>query len=82
MQTLQIRRVPDDLKERLRERARQAAVTMGDYVIELIRRDLDQPTMDEWLARLEELPRHDDLPFTGADLVAEGRAESGGRWDS
>jgi hypothetical protein len=82
VQTLQICRVPDDLKERLRERARQADVTMGDYVVELIRRDLDQPTVDEWLARLEELPPHDDLPFTAADLVAEGRAERDDSWGS
>ena len=37
--------------------------------------DLDAPTIDEWLARLERLPVHDDLPVTGADLLAEARAE-------
>lgn len=80
VQTLQIRQFPDDLKERLRERARQADLTMGEYVIQLLRRDLAQPTVDEWLARLEQLPPHDDLPFGGADLVAEGREERERAW--
>ena len=73
--TLQIRHFPDELKERLRERARQADLTMSDYVIQLVSQDLDEPTMDEWLARLEQLPIHDDLPVTGADLLAEARDE-------
>ena len=69
--TLQIRHFPDELKERLRERARQADLTMSDYVIQLVGRDLDEPTVDEWLARLEQLPAHDDLPVTAAELLAE-----------
>jgi hypothetical protein len=75
--TLQIRNFPDDLKERLRERSEQADLTMSDYVIKLVRTDLDEPTMDEWLARVADLPPHDDLPFTGAELVDEARAELG-----
>jgi hypothetical protein len=73
--TFQIRHFPEELKERLRERARQADLTMSDYVIQLVARDLDAPTIDEWLTRLERLPVHDDLPVSGADLLAEARAE-------
>jgi len=73
--TLQIRHFPDELKERLRERARQADLTMSDYVIQLVSRDLDEPTLDEWLARLERPPTHDDLPVTAAELLAEAREE-------
>jgi hypothetical protein len=57
---------------------------MSDYVIQLVRRDLDQPTVDEWLARLERLPSHDGSPGLGAGLVAEGRDEHqrGAPWRS
>lgn len=75
MPTLQIRNMPDDLKERLRQRSAQADLTMSDYVIQLVRADVQRPTMDEILERLAGLPVHDDLPFSGADLIAEDRAE-------
>lgn len=78
MQTLQIRNVPDDLKERLRERARGVDLTMSDYVIQLVRRDLDQPTMAEWAARLEAaMPPHPELNLQGARLIDEARSEAG-----
>lgn len=82
--TLQIRSFPDELKVRLRARARQVDLTMSDYVIQLVRRDLDQPTVDEWLARLDRLPSHDGSPGLGAGLVAEGRDEHqrGAPWRS
>jgi antitoxin FitA len=73
--TLQIRNFPDDLKERLRERAGRVDLTMSDYVIQLVSTELARPTFDEMLARLNALPPRDDLPFTAADLVAEDRAE-------
>lgn len=75
MPTLQIRNFPDDLKERLRQRSAQADLTMSDYVIQLVRADVQRPTMDDMVERLDALPIHDDLPFTAADLIAEDRAE-------
>jgi antitoxin FitA len=75
MATLQIRNFPDDLKERLRARAERVDLTMSDYVIQLVRTEVERPTLDEMITRLEALPDHDDLPFTAADLIAEDRAE-------
>ena len=75
MSTLQIRNFPDDLKERLRERAGSVDLTMSDYVIQLVSNDLARPTMEEWLVRLEELPEHPELNLTGARSVDEARAE-------
>ena len=75
MATLQIRNFPDDLKERLRDRAELVDLTMSDYVIQLVRTEVERPTLDEMITRLEALPDHDDLPFTAADLIAEDRAE-------
>jgi antitoxin FitA len=75
MATLQIRNFPDDLKERLRARAERVDLTMSDYVIQLVRTEVERPTLDEMITRLEALPDHDDLPYTAADLIAEDRAE-------
>jgi plasmid stability protein len=75
MATLQIRNFPDDLKERLRARAERVDLTMSDYVIQLVRNEVERPTLDEMITRLEALPDHDDLPFTAADLIAGDRAE-------
>jgi plasmid stability protein len=71
--TLQIRNFPDDLKEKLRARSAQADLTMSDYVIQLVRADLAQPTMDGWLARVAELPEHPELNLMGAQLIEEAR---------
>jgi plasmid stability protein len=75
--TLQIRNFPDDLKEKLRARSARADLTMSDYVVQLVRADLAQPTMDEWLARVAELPEHPELNLMGAQLIEEARAELG-----
>jgi antitoxin FitA len=74
---LQIRNMPDDLKERLRARAERADLTMSDYVIHLVRDDLDKPTMEEWLARIQAQPLRTDLNLTAAVALAEARAEQG-----
>lgn len=78
MATLQIRNFPDDLKERLRARSAQADLTMSDFVIALVRRNLDEPTMDEWLARVADQPEHPGLNLTAAEALAEARAERDG----
>ncbi len=74
--TLQIRNLPEDLKERLRSRAQGEDMTMSEYVIRLVKKDLGQPTMKQWLADLEKLPVRDDLPpGIGAQLLREEWAE-------
>jgi antitoxin FitA len=77
MALLQIRNMPDDLKERLRARAGKADITMSDYVIRLVRDDLDKPTMEEWLERVRALPLRTDLNLTAAEALAEARSEQG-----
>jgi antitoxin FitA len=77
MAVLQIRNMPDELKERLRARAEKADITMSDYVIRLVRDDLDKPTMQEWLARIQPLAPPDRLSITPAEALAEARAEHG-----
>ncbi len=52
MANLQIRNVPAALHEALAERARARGLTMSQYVIQLLERDLGRPTMEDWLEGL------------------------------
>lgn len=56
MATLQVKNLPDDLHARLRQRAATEGVTLTDYVTRLLRRDLDRPSMREWLGALADQP--------------------------
>jgi hypothetical protein len=54
--SVQVKNVDEDTHELLRERAAAAGVTLGEYVLELIRKDLRKPSRAEWLTRLRALP--------------------------
>lgn len=66
MKHLQVKNLPPELHEALRTRASQEGMTMSDYVIDLLRRDLALPSQREWFARLEQ---RDRVP-TGEGIVA------------
>ena len=53
---LQVRNVPDALHHRLKVRAATNGETLTDYVLEILRRADREPTIDEWLAELRNLP--------------------------
>lgn len=63
---LQVRNLPDELHEALKERARSEGMTMSDYVTKVLRRDLSKPTMAEWIAR----QRRSNEPRREIDVVA------------
>ena len=52
MGAIQVKDVPEELHEALRRRAVQEGMTLADYVLDLIRRDLGLPSRREWLERL------------------------------
>lgn len=76
MSAIQVKNVPPELHERLRVRARSEGRNLGDYVLDVLERDLAAPTMREWLDRVRR-----DEPVTGVsseEIVAavhEGREE-------
>ena len=65
MGQLQIKNMPDDLHEAVRCRAAAEGMTMSDYLINLIRRDVALPSMRDWL---EMVSRHE--PVGDVDVVA------------
>jgi plasmid stability protein len=52
MGAIQVKDVPEELHEALRRRAVQEGMTLADYVLDLIRRDLGLPGRREWWDRL------------------------------
>lgn len=73
MASVQVRNVPEDLHHALRLRAAGEGMTVREYLLRVIERDLSLPTMREWLARVAELE-----PVEGIDAVTavrEGRVE-------
>jgi hypothetical protein len=73
---IQVKDVPVELHERLRERARSENRSLSDYVLYVLERDLALPTAREWFDRLKS---HDPVTgVTSEEIVAsihEGRAE-------
>ena len=69
MGAIQVKDVPEELHEALRRRATQEGMTLADYVLDLIRRDLGLPSRREWLERLATRE-----PVEGGDIAAEIRA--------
>ena len=81
MSSVQVKNVDEETHELLRQRAAAAGMTLGEYVLELIRRDLRKPSRAEWLARVRARPpanvSHDDVIRS----IDEGRAERDHRLD-
>lgn len=53
MPAIQVRNVPDNLHERLRARARAERMSLSEYVLGVLERDLLVPSPREWAERLE-----------------------------
>jgi hypothetical protein len=69
---LQVRSLPAASHRRLKARAALEGMTLSDYVKRLIERDLQKPSMKEWLARLGRRSKvHLDPP--PEDVIREDR---------
>ena len=54
---IQVKNVPEDLHAALRERAAAEGKTIGEVILELLRRDLRRQTMRAWLDSLAKMDR-------------------------
>jgi post-segregation antitoxin (ccd killing protein) len=75
MAALQVKNVPEDLHEQLRERAEAEGVSISELVLAAIRRELNRPRMQQWFDEVVQ-----DAPTTvkRSDIVAaiaEGRRD-------
>jgi hypothetical protein len=70
---LQIKDLPEDMHAELRRRAADEGLTLRDYVLRLIERDLALPSKAEFLRRLQSRPTNPGID--GAAAVREAREE-------
>ena len=69
---IQVRNVPDEIHRELKVRAARQGVSLSDYLLELARRDVQLPTVEEWMARVESRPRV-KIDVAVADIIREHR---------
>lgn len=74
MANLQVKALPDDLHDELRRRATAHGMTQRDYVIELIRRDLELTDKQAWFLHWSRRPPSASLS-NAADVIRAGREE-------
>ena len=67
--------VPEELHEALRRRAVEQGMTLADYVLDLIRRDLGLPSRREWFERLATREPVNLRPGEAAEALHAERAE-------
>lgn len=75
MSNIQVRNVDEDVHEALRRRAESEGMSISQYVLELIRRDLRRPARTEWLAMLRSLPATGLTHEAMLEILDEGRNE-------
>jgi plasmid stability protein len=79
MGAIQVKNVPDDLHAAIRHRATQEGVTVGEYVLDTLRRDLAVPSRSQWLARVATREPVDGPDTT--DVIDRTRAERADKMD-
>jgi hypothetical protein len=77
---LQIRGIPVKTRDALRHKAESKGVSMSQYLIDLIQRDVQTMPLDEWIAMVRKNPRI-DLGRPAADILRELHDEEDARWD-
>ncbi len=76
MVMIQIRNVPDDVHRKLKVRAAESGKTLSDYLLEIVRRETEQPTLEEFLKRVKSRPPV-YLDQSSAEIIRELREEMG-----
>ena len=68
---IQIRNVPDAIHRRAKSRAALAGMTLSEYALRALRREVEEPTMEEIAARIRELPPVQATPSAAAVIREE-----------
>jgi plasmid stability protein len=70
---LLIRDLPERTHDELRRRAARSRMSVQAYVTRVLDQHTAVPSLGDWLARLDELPRHPEL--SGSEAIREGRED-------
>lgn len=77
---LQIRGIPVKTRDKLRRKAESKGVSMSQYLIDLIDREVETMPLEEWIAMVRKNPPV-DIGMSAADLLKEIHDEEDARWD-
>jgi hypothetical protein len=77
---LQIRGIPVKTRDALRRKTESKGVSMSQYLIDLIQRDVERMPLEEWLATVRKDPPV-ELGRSAADVLKEVRDERDAHWD-
>src|SRR5437762_502648 len=77
---LQIRGIPVKARDALKRKAESKGLSMSQYLIDLIQRDVQTVPLDEWIAWVK-TNRPIDIGRPAADLIREIHDEEDARWD-
>lgn len=59
--SLYIRDMPEDLRDRVKQRACANRQSINSFLLDLIEREMQLPTLDDWLDGLDDLPKIPDI---------------------
>lgn len=79
MPDMLIRNVPEQVQGVLKRRAKEAGMSVQNYVVKLLEEHTERMTMREWLDMVAERPKVADLD--AAQLIREVREEGDRHWD-
>lgn len=66
--SLYIRDMPEELRDRVKQRATANRQSVNSFLLDLIEREMQLPTLDEWLDVLDDLPK---IPDVTTDEIVE-----------
>lgn len=73
MGAIQVKNVPEDVHAAIRDRAADEGMSVGEYVLGVVRRDLALPTQRAWFADLASRDAAEGID--AARALSESRAE-------
>lgn len=71
---IQIRNVPAKVHRILKARAALAGKSLSDYLLDDLKRSVEKPSMEEWLAKVRK-QKPVELSFSTVELLQEARDE-------
>jgi hypothetical protein len=78
---LQIRGILVKTRDALRRKAESNGMSMSQYLIDLIRKDVEKVTVAEWIEMMRRRPRSSIASEQVQQALREAREEEDARWD-
>lgn len=78
---LQIRGIPVKTRDALRRKAESKGVSMSQYLVDLIREDVERMSVEEWIEMMRKQPRSNISSAEVQLALREARDEEDARWD-